>query len=75
MSTAQQAYAQGALIVRYLHSLGGEVKLAKLLRAFVDHGLWAEVKINLLGEPSVDEALHDVYGFHQKELFERARPK
>jgi len=68
------AYAQGAAIVRYLYSKGGEVKLAKLLRAFVNHGLWAEIKINLLGEPSVDEALHEVYGFGQRELFQMAKP-
>jgi hypothetical protein len=71
---AEEAYAQAAVLVRTLHRLGGDESLRRLLRAFTNNGLWDEIKINLLGEPSVEEALHEVYGIGRAELFERARP-
>ncbi len=69
---AQEAYAQAVFLVRYLHSLGGDEKFAQLLRAFTNNNLWTEVKINLLGEQSVDEALNEVYGMESEEIFEQA---
>lgn len=74
LTRATGAYAQSAHIVRHLHSIGGDENLAKLLRAFTNNSFWTEAKINLLGEPSVEEALHEVYGFGEHHLFEAARP-
>jgi hypothetical protein len=73
LSRSSAAYIQSEQIVRHLHAIGGDEKLALLLRAFTNNGLWDEIKINLLGEPSVEEALREVYGFGQRELFEAAR--
>ncbi|RYG25172.1 hypothetical protein EON82_08130 [bacterium] len=73
LSRSGAAYVQSAQIVRHLHAVGGDEKLAQLLRAFTNNNLWDEIKINLLGEPSVEEALHEVYGFGQRELFGAAR--
>lgn len=73
LSRSSAAYVQAAQLVRYLHAQGGDPLLAQLLRAFTNNNLWDEVKINLLGEPSVEEALHEVYGFGQRELFEAAK--
>ncbi len=73
LARSSAAYSQSAQIVRYLHSIGGDAKLAELVRAFTNNNLWDEIKINLLGEPSVEEALHEVYGLGQKSLFEAAQ--
>ena len=71
LAHAGRAYAQAATLVRHLHSIGGDAEFARLLRAFTNNNLWDEIKINLLGEPSVEEALHEVYGFGQGELFQQ----
>lgn len=73
LSRASGAYAQAARLVRHLYRRGGDAKLAQLMRAFTNNSLWTEVKINLLGEPSVEEALREVYGIGQSELFEAVR--
>jgi hypothetical protein len=73
LSRSGAAYVQSAQIVRHLHAIGGDEKLARLLRAFTNNNLWDEIKINLLGEPSAEEALHEVYGLGQAALFEAAR--
>lgn len=74
LSRSGDAYSQAAVLVRHLLHVGGREKIAQLLRAFTNNGLWDEIKINLLGEPSVEEALHEVYGLGQRELFEAAKP-
>jgi hypothetical protein len=68
----RHAYQQAAVLVHYLHSLAGEEGLRRLLRAFTNNSLWDEVKINVLGAPSVEEALHEVYKVGQGEVFELA---
>ena len=73
LARAGEAYAQAAALVRYLHRQGGDAKLASLLRAFTNNSLWTEIKINLLGEPSVEEALREVYGFGRDDLFANFR--
>lgn len=73
LARSGDAYRQSYALVRHLYRLGGEAKLATLLRAFTNNGLWDEIKINVLGQPSVEEALHEVYGFGQRELFETVR--
>jgi len=69
LARSSAAYSQSAQIVRHLHLIGGDAKLAQLVRAFTNNNLWDEIKINLLGEPSVEEALHEVYGLNQSRLF------
>lgn len=73
LSRSGHAYSQAAGLVRHLRALGGDAKLARILRAFTNNSAWTEIRINLLGEPSVEEALHEVYGMGQAELFEAAR--
>lgn len=65
------AYQQSAWLVRYLVSIGGEAKIGEMLRAFADHSAWIEIRMRLTGQSPADEALHEVYGFGEKELFER----
>ncbi len=72
LAHSSEAYAQAVALVRHLHKSGGDANLAKLLRAFTNNSAWTEIRINLLGEPSVEEALREVYGFGQAELFEAA---
>ena len=74
LARSHDAYLQSHAIVRYLHRRKNDAGLARLLRAFTNNGFWDEIKINLLGEPSAEEALREVYGFGQRELFEAARP-
>ncbi len=69
---SQAAYGQAAALVRTLRAHGGDETLSRLLRAFTNNSFWTEVKINLLGQPSVEEALHEVYGIGQHELFAEA---
>ena len=73
LARSRDAYLQSFTIVRRLRMIGGDAKLAELLRAFTNNGLWDEIKINLLGQPSADEALQEVYGMGQRELFDTAR--
>lgn len=72
LNRSQEAYFQSAQLVRYLYRLGGDAKLAQLVRAFTNNNFWTEIRINLLGEPSVEEALHEVYGLSQDDLFRKA---
>jgi hypothetical protein len=66
------AYDQAHLLVTHLGKLMGDVGFRALLGAFTNNSIWTEVKI-ALGEPSAEEALHEVYGFGQKELFQQAQ--
>ncbi len=73
LARSGHAYSQAAQLVRHLRRLKGDAGLAKLVRAFTNNSVWDEIKINLLGEPSVEEALHEVYGLGQRELFAAAQ--
>jgi hypothetical protein len=63
------AYSQSAALGFYLKSLGGETKIGELLRAFADNSNLAELKMALTGQSPADEALRQVYGFGERELF------
>jgi hypothetical protein len=66
------AYDQGTVMVAYLHSLAGDEGLVKVLKAFTDHSRWTDLVTLLASRDPVDVALHQVHGFGQEELFERA---
>jgi hypothetical protein len=66
------AYQQSAAIGHYLVSLKGEAGLGDLLRAFSDNSTLTELKMRIVGQSPADEALQQVYGFGERELFERA---
>jgi len=66
------AYSQSSALGFYLKSIGGEPKIGDLLRGFADNTNWTELKMTLTGQTPADEALREVYGFGEKELFDRA---
>lgn len=74
MRRVVDAYRQSHLLLQYLLEQKGEDGLRAFLHAFTNNGLWTEIKINVFGEPSVAEAVPEVYGITVAELFERARP-
>jgi len=63
------AYSQSAAIGNYLKSISGEAQIGDLLRAFADNSNWTEIKMNLTGQTPADEALRQVYGFGEQDLF------
>jgi len=65
------AYSQSAGIGFYLKSISGESKIGDLLRAFADNSNWTELKMSLTGQSPADEALRQIYGFGEKDLFAR----
>jgi hypothetical protein len=65
------AYQQSAWLVRYLVTVAGEKSVSKLLVAFTDNSVWEELKMRLTSQTYADEALREVYGFGEKELFEK----
>lgn len=67
----RDAYDQARILTDYLARQSGEAGIQRFLGAFSDNSLWDEFKIRL-GEPPVEEALKQVYGIGQKELFEAA---
>jgi len=73
MTRVDDAYKQARLLVNYLYEQKGDEGLAAFLHGFTNNGLWTEIKINVFGEPSVHEALHEVYGLTEAQLFERAK--
>ena len=70
---SQDAYAQAAVLVRRLHRLQGDAGLQSLLRAFTNNSAWSEIRIGLLGQSGADEALREVYGLGEGELFAQAK--
>lgn len=67
------AYSQSAALGFFLQSIGGEPKMGQLLRAFADNSNWTELRMTLTGQSPADEALRQVYGFGEKDLFARAK--
>lgn len=67
-----RAYEQAAWIVRYLVKLGGKEKLSQLMRAFNDNSFLTELKMRLVNEDPAEEALTQVYGLHQDQIFEQS---
>ena len=74
MRRVVDAYRQSHLLLQFLLEQKGEDGLRAFLHAFTNNGLWTEIKINVFGEPSVREAVPEVYGITVEELFEQARP-
>lgn len=68
----RDAYDQARLLMEYLYKAKGDAGLHMFLRAFTDNSVWDEMKIRLGADPA-DEALRQVYGLDQAELFEVAR--
>jgi hypothetical protein len=66
------AYQQAGIIGHYLAHLKGTKTLGDLMRAFSDNSFWTELIDRLKGEPPVEEALRQVYGFGVKKLFKEA---
>jgi hypothetical protein len=66
------AYQQSAQIGRYLASLKGEKALGDLMRAHFNNSIWTELKINVTSDTHTSEALREVYGMTEEQLFERA---
>jgi hypothetical protein len=65
------AYQQSACIGAYLVDLKGEAALGDLLRAFSDNSVVKELAMLAINLAPADEALKQVYGFGEKELFKR----
>lgn len=68
----RNAYEQSACIGAYLVDLKGEPALGDLLRAFSDNSAVKELAMLAINIAPADEALKQVYGFGEKDLFKRA---
>jgi hypothetical protein len=68
-----RAYEQAGWIVRYLLHLSDRLKIAELMRAFNDNSFLTEFKMRLISEDAAEEALRQVFGFGEAQLFEQAR--
>ncbi len=66
------AYSQSAALGFYLSSIGGETKIGNLLRGFGDNSNWTEIKMAVTSQSAADEALREVYGFGETDLFSQA---
>ena len=71
-ATIHRAYEQAAWIVRYLLTLGDQRKLGDLMRAFNDNTLFEELKMRFTAEDPAEEALRQIYGLHQSQVFDAA---
>jgi hypothetical protein len=67
------AYQQSAVIGFYLASLEGERTLSSLLRGLANNSFWSDLLLRLKGQSEVDEALREVYGIGEDELFVKSR--
>jgi hypothetical protein len=65
------AYQQAAWLGRTIVSCCGEAKVARLLEGFVNNSTWNELRMRLTGQHPADEALREVYGMRETELFAR----
>ncbi len=66
------AYQQSACIGKYLVDLKGEQAIGDLLRAFSDNSFLKELAMRAMNSSPSEEALKQVYGMGEKDLFERA---
>lgn len=67
------AYEQAAWIVRHLTSICGEQHIGNLLTGFVNNSAWTEIRMRVTGQHAADEALREVFGVGEEELFSAAR--
>ncbi len=68
-TTIHRAYEQSAWIVRYLLTLHDRPKLGELMRGFSDNSFLVDLKIRLTAEDPAEEALRQVYGLGEAQLF------
>ncbi len=72
-----RAYMQACLIGQWLVRRGpnpGERQLGATLDAFTDNGLWKDLWLRIRGFTAADEAIRQVFGLGEDELFRLARP-
>jgi len=67
-----RAYQQSAWLARYLVSLKGEEGIGQLLKEFANSTIWSEIKMRLTNQSATDEALREIFGFGENELFAKA---
>ncbi len=67
------AYQQSASIGRWISGSSslGRRKLGDIAKAFANNSTWTELKLRVTGQTHADEALREVLGLGEKELFER----
>ena len=75
LTSVRWAYGQSAELGYALVEMGGETKLADLMRGFANNSTWQELKMRVTGQGHDDEALREVYGVGVKEFFESVRVK
>ena len=66
------AYEQAGLLGRYLVSLKGERTLGDLGRGFANNSGWKDFAMRITGQSGEDEALREVFGISEGELFSAA---
>jgi hypothetical protein len=66
------AYQQAGLIGTFLASLGGEPKLARLLKELADESFWRNLTNHFKSQTRTDGALRNVYGMSEAETFAQA---
>jgi hypothetical protein len=64
-----RAYQQAGSIGRYLAELKGESGLGDLARGFANNSVLVDIKMRVLGQSPEDEALKEVYGKSEEEVF------
>ncbi|MCA0360854.1 MAG: hypothetical protein LCH41_07345 [Armatimonadetes bacterium] len=69
------AYQQSAAIGRWISGSSslGRRKLGDVAKAFANNSTWTELKLRVTGQTHADEALREILGFGEKELFDRVR--
>ncbi|MFM9873480.1 MAG: hypothetical protein ACKVQS_08455 [Fimbriimonadaceae bacterium] len=63
------AYQQAGVIGRYLSEIKGERALGDLARGFANNSVLLDIKMRLLGQSAEDEALREVFGKSEKEVY------
>ncbi len=66
------AYQQAGSIGRYLAEQKGELSLGDLARAFSNNSLLQDLTMRVTGQSAEDEALKEVFGLREKDVFSEA---
>lgn len=66
------AYQQAGVIGQYLVSLKGESALGDLARGFANNSVFLDIKMRVMGQSAEDEALREVFGKSEGEVFSEA---
>ena len=67
-----RAYEQAGLLGRYLVGLKGESALGELARGFANNSGWKDLAMRITGQSGEDEALREVFGMSEGEVFSEA---